>query len=118
MERRKNESNTTIGKNIKVARESAGITQEKLAEKVGVNPKSISALERGERGISYTKLRIICETLAVTSDSLIFEKSYKSEKNWRIENAFAMANYLKPEDFEHAMFAIETLLKGYLKRRE
>ncbi|MDD2981711.1 MAG: helix-turn-helix transcriptional regulator [Hespellia sp.] len=37
---------TGLGKNIKKCREKAGLTQEKLAEMVGISPNYLSALER------------------------------------------------------------------------
>ena len=40
---------TTIGENIKILRESRGLTQEAMAQKMGVQGGFVSALERGAR---------------------------------------------------------------------
>ena len=55
---------------IRVVREKCGITQAKLAEKIGVNQKAVSQWERGDTNPSADKLPAIAATLGCTIDDL------------------------------------------------
>ena len=70
--REKKELHIKIGEQIKFAREQAKLTQELLAEQVGVSPQYVSDLERGVVGVSIATLIKICTTLGVTSDQILF----------------------------------------------
>lgn len=45
-----------VGKNLKRIRQKEGLSQEKLSELIGANPKFIGHVERFERFISLKKL--------------------------------------------------------------
>lgn len=64
--------NIEIGQNLKLIRESMGMTQDQFAELLGFGDKHISKIERGTVGLSLDSLKHICNTLSITSDSLIF----------------------------------------------
>ena len=68
----KKQLNIEIGRRIKEARETKGRTQEWLAEQIDVSPQYISDLERGVVGTSLSTFRNICQSLGVSSDSLLF----------------------------------------------
>jgi len=72
--RAKKEINIQIGERIKAARESAGRTQEQLAEAIDVSPQYISDLERGVVGISIPTLKRLCTSLAISSDQILFDR--------------------------------------------
>ena len=69
--RERKELNVSIGQRIHSARENAGITQEKLSEKIDTSVQYISDLERGVTGASVATLIKICKTLSVSSDYLL-----------------------------------------------
>lgn len=54
-----------IGKRIQTIREKAGLTQEQLEEKTGVNTKYVSAIERGQKNITVKTLEKIAKGLNV-----------------------------------------------------
>ncbi len=60
-----------IGLRIKKARISANITQEKLANEVGVSNRFINNIERGDKGMSLETLVGIANALSVTVDDLL-----------------------------------------------
>lgn len=66
------ELNRKIGERIKAARETAGLTQERFSERIGVSVQYISDLERGKVGTSVPTLCKICDVLGVSSDYLLF----------------------------------------------
>ncbi|MCL2189459.1 MAG: helix-turn-helix domain-containing protein [Defluviitaleaceae bacterium] len=63
-----------VGQQIKKAREAAGYTQDKFAELIGMGTKNVSAIERGAVGVSLSTIKRICESLCISSDSLIMDE--------------------------------------------
>ncbi len=64
----------TVGKNIRFSREVAGLTQELLAEKVGVSGSYIGYLERGKKSPSLNLLCKIADVLHV-APAMLFKTS-------------------------------------------
>jgi len=84
-----NDINKKIGEKIKKAREQSGITQQKLAEMLGVARPTISQIENGERKISADELIKLSEIFDISVETLldikkplevILEKNKKHEK--------------------------------------
>ena len=61
-----------IGEAIRFYRKNAGLTQEKLAEAVDLNPKYLGEIERGEKIISIEALLRIAKAVKVPI-KVIFE---------------------------------------------
>ncbi len=59
-----------FGKRIKEIRVGAALTQEQLAEKIGISPKSLSQIELGNNFVSAETLELICKTLKIKPKSL------------------------------------------------
>ncbi len=64
--------NIQIGQNIRQIREDTGLTQERLADILGIGDKHVSAIERGAVGLSLPTLMRICEALSVSADRVLF----------------------------------------------
>ena len=74
-----------IGSNIRAARKRADLTQEALAEKVGVTPQFLSDLERGLVGPSVSTLKKLCTKLNVSADFILFGDSKEAgRKNYTL----------------------------------
>ena len=63
--------NREIGTRIRLARRDAGLTQEKLAEKIGVSTVFVSQLESGSRAPGLETLVKLSRTLHVSLDLLV-----------------------------------------------
>lgn len=77
-----------IGRFILDCRKKKGLTQEELAEKIGVTSKSVSRWENGNTMPDYSLLKDLCQELDISVNELlsgekIKEKDYvnKSEEN-------------------------------------
>ena len=69
-----------FGKKIKEKRLQHSLTQEQLAEIVGISPKSLSQIELGNNFISAENLEQICNTLNIQPKSLFdFEQDNTEE---------------------------------------
>ena len=64
-------NNKAIGRNIRNARKAQGMTQEKLAECMGVSSAYIGKLERGERTANLDNLSELANILTVPIESLV-----------------------------------------------
>lgn len=69
-----------MGKRLKIERCNLNLTQEQLAEEVGLSPDYIGQIERGERNISLDKLILIVNKLGVTVD-YVLQDSFTLQKD-------------------------------------
>lgn len=60
-----------IGKRIKLARINQNMTQETVADKIGVTPQHVSNIETGNSSVSLTTLVAIANLLKVSADELL-----------------------------------------------
>lgn len=60
-----------IGKRIKIARIKKNLTQEVLADKIGVSPQHVSNIETGNSSVSLPTLVAIANVLTVCVDELL-----------------------------------------------
>ena len=98
-----------LGKKIKFYREKADLTQEQLAEKISINSRSLSLIERGNNFITAETLSSIAEALNVTPKKLFdFDDEFVDPKITK-EKLFDLIN--KNED---KIQTIYNIVKGYL----
>ncbi len=64
----------SIGERIKQRRKELGLTQNRLAQALGVTPQHISIVEQDKRAPSLSSLTKLAEELGVTLDYLITGK--------------------------------------------
>ena len=70
-----------MGKRIKIVRQRNGLTQDQLAEQVGLSPKYISGIERGVENPTMDILLRVATMLGVEPyDLFLFGESEESEK--------------------------------------
>ena len=72
-----------IGERIRKRRLELHLSQEQLAEKLGVSNKTISKWETGESNPDFDKIVPLCEIFDISSDELLMDKprQIKEEKN-------------------------------------
>ena len=101
--------NITIGENIKKLRNQKGITQERLAESIGVTPQAISRWESesGYPAIEY--LPDLAGFFGISVDELLGVKL--SEREARRENIYTTINHI--EDCGYNPTAIDLLREAH-----
>ena len=60
-----------IGKRIKIARIKKNLTQEAIADKIGITPQHVSNIETWNASVSLTTLVAIANTLTVSVNDLL-----------------------------------------------
>lgn len=64
-----------IGQRIRKVRKARGLSQEALAEKVGISVTHMSHIETGNTKLSLPVLVSLADVLEVRTDELLYEKS-------------------------------------------
>lgn len=72
----------TLGERLLEYRNRVGLSQEKLAEKVGVTRQTVSKWETNQSTPDFDKIIPLCEILDITTEELI--KGKKKEKNVKL----------------------------------
>ena len=62
---------STLGTHVRAERLRRGITQERLAEHLGVTPRYLAAIERGERNLTLDSIEALAAQLGVDPHSLL-----------------------------------------------
>lgn len=77
---------TVVGNNLRTYRMMRNMTQEELAEKVGVSISFCANIERGKKGVSMFILRDFADALDITVNHLLYEHG----TDQRIENIIVL----------------------------
>ena len=85
-----------MGKRIFARRKELKMTQESLAEKVGLSFQSVSCIELGKKGVRPENLIKICNALDVSADYLLFGKRNACE----MSELSSKMSELSKEDYE------------------
>ncbi|MBO5528689.1 MAG: helix-turn-helix domain-containing protein [Bacilli bacterium] len=97
-----------LGKKIRQLRYKVGLTQEQLANKLGIGPQSISKWENGLSMPDITTLPLLAETFGISIDDL-FDLSNEQRLN-RIENSLDSNEELPPDLFREYEGFLKTQL--------
>jgi len=105
-----NKIKVLLGKKIKLYREIKNITQEELASKINVNPRTISLIERGLNFVTADTLYGIAVALEVSPKKLFdFDDSITFQTNVK-EKLLELIN-----NNEDKLYTIYKIVKGYLE---
>ncbi len=100
--------NKNFGNNLKRLRESKNLTQEELAELIGVEYQTISRIETGLYFTSYENLQKIAQALNINISDLF---NIPTEKMTKQENIKAITKILKNSSENDVDFIYKILLE-------
>ncbi|UKI20899.1 MAG: helix-turn-helix domain-containing protein [Christensenella sp.] len=60
----------SVGKNLKMARKAAGLTQKQIAKELGKYQSDYSEYETGKIELDYEKIIFLCKRLDITPNDL------------------------------------------------
>lgn len=98
-----------LGKRIKAARNKMSMSQEKLAEKIGLSSVYISHIETGTTKPSIDTLVNICNQLGITPDYVLFDSVYNSKEYLRDEIA-SLLNECSENDYKLIVKLIKAVI--------
>ena len=96
MKKEKNTLQILIGKNLKNIRISLGLTQEEVAESLGLAPRYLSDIERNKTKGSLTTLVKLCNIYKVTPTVVL--KKYLTISDPQIDDSIAGFNNLNENE--------------------
>jgi transcriptional regulator with XRE-family HTH domain len=68
---RRGDVQRALGKNLRQARERAGLTQEVVAERSGVHPTEVSRIESGKRDPRVATVEALADAVGVSVSDLL-----------------------------------------------
>lgn len=106
------ELNIQIGERCRRARETAGYTQEQLAERIGVSTQFLSDAERGVTGMSVSTIIKLCQVLSISTDFLLLgqDTANKAENPLSI---FTKIQRLSPQEQEMIEAVSNLMIKSF-----
>jgi transcriptional regulator with XRE-family HTH domain len=101
-----------IGSLIATLREEQGLTQNQLAEKIGVKQPVLASYEIGRRRIPLPRLVQIAEALSVYLEELIPDLTRRKHgPSSKLDRELARVRLLNKADQEHVIELIQTVTK-------
>lgn len=97
----------TMGRRIRLRRNELGLTQNKLAELLGISNNHLSAIENGREKPSLEKFVILCEMLKTTPDFLLLGNLHSCNVSQNISDNLRLCN---AEDIKLAEQIVELLV--------
>ena len=102
----------SIGTNIKRIRREKGITQEKLAELLGITPSAISQWETDRVLPDITQIPLLCSIFDVTSDEILgISNDSKMQEIDKIEDE--AIDFIDKGEYDDAVETVRSGLKKY-----
>jgi transcriptional regulator with XRE-family HTH domain len=98
---------------LAAARHERGLTQQALADRVGVNVSQIRRYEAGTSAPTLDVLRNLALALAVTTDSLVFD-NHERQPDEELRLQFEATTHLDPEGKQ----LVKALLEAVILRQE
>lgn len=71
--------NQSLGQQLRTVRQQRGLTQEQLAEQLGVTPRYLAGVERAERNLSLRSVEELAAQLGVTASITLDSESVADE---------------------------------------
>lgn len=104
-------ANELLGKRIRELRKRAGLTQEQLAEQLGIDQKHMSRIELGKSYPSLDRLSKIAEVVSVPLPKL-FRFSHLSDEVDLQKQLSEMVTQLDKKDLKKVHRILEAFLEG------
>lgn len=105
-----------IGQRIRRIRRAHGLSQEELAEKIGISTTHMSHIETGNTKLSLPVFVELAAALEVRTDELLYDESV-AERSTALEEIVEMLDSCSTQEvkiLEDVLKATKTSLKKYL----
>lgn len=97
----------SMGIRIAQRRKELKLTQEQLAEKMGVSLQTVSCIELGKKAVRPENLANLCSYLNISSDYILYGK----RDSQQMTEVITKLSSLKPEEYQAVQALIELLYK-------
>lgn len=87
-----------LKENLKALRKKNGITQQEIAEYLGIDTTSYGRIERGDRNLSAERLDLIAKFYKVSVSNILNENNNVESSSNKTEISIEFLEYLKQEN--------------------
>ncbi len=105
----------SFDKNLLQLRKSRGLTQDQMADLIGIHVTSIKTYESGKTQPSLDALKKIVGTFGVSADELLFDK-HEREPNEELKHAFSVVSQMHEDDKKAIISLIEAMMLKHQAR--
>lgn len=105
----KDELARLIGNNVRYNRMKRKMTQNELAQIVGINASAITRIEGGTRMMSVQVLRDVANALSISTDALLFDPSAPTH----LQSIFMLLRGQTDESLAHIEHLLQVLVEEY-----
>lgn len=102
-EKDRNEKNEGLGLRLREAREYLGLSQEAVADFVGIGRASVSAIESGKRRVTAVELNDFSRLFGVAPSELLGEGPPAGSGNATMNALFRTTRSLAPDDQDQVL---------------
>lgn len=81
-----------LGPTLKAIRKEKGYTREKFAERIGITPRHLTAIENEERKPSCEAFYAIIYSLGVSADRFLFPDNQNNDKAEEVKNLYSQCS--------------------------
>ncbi len=106
-----------LGERIRNKREEVRMTQERLAEKAGISPNTVSRIECGQVVMSLWTFRKLMEALEVDANKLLGNEAIASVEKEALQETFNRIRQLRQRDQEVVEQTMKALVDGLEKEQ-
>jgi transcriptional regulator with XRE-family HTH domain len=101
------------GERIKMLRKSLGLTQAEFGNNIGVVQGHLTGIERGDKNITKTTIKVICGVYGASEEWLLTGKGdmYIKDHGGKIYRALEFFNDLTPKYQDFALSQVKELLE-------
>jgi transcriptional regulator with XRE-family HTH domain len=100
-----------FGKRVRTIRKAARITQERAAEKAGLNAKYVGQIERGEKRPSFDAIVALAKALDISPASFFHFDKEESDAKVLHKKIEILLRDCTPHELQHAYKVLQALLE-------
>ena len=105
-----------FGRNIRIHREAANLTQEQLAEKLDISCGSLSRIETGRQFVTQTTLENLSKALKVSVSDLFLYSTHSSTNNEKKIELLQYIETMNNYEIEYFLNQIQVYYKLYIPK--
>lgn len=107
-----------LGNCIRERRQEKHLSQEALAERIGISPNTVSRIEGGQMAMSVVIFQKLVKVLGVDANRLLGAKHLRAEEREQFQEIMCRAQHLEKGEQEIVIQTMFTLIDGLEKRQK
>lgn len=107
-----------LGNSIRERRQAVHLSQEALAERIGISSNTVSRIEGGQMAMSVIIFQKLVKVLGVDANLLLGAKCLQAEEQEQFQEIICRVQHLEKKEQEIVIQTMFTLIDGLEKRQK